>query len=136
MGLGGDPAQLRAEANRVRAWATDVEDDADRVLAATDVDWVGLSADAWRVRLDGRVADVRAVADSMRTAAQSIDALADALEERQQAIAALLDQAGRTFDDVRGALASGAGDALDVAQGWADDAWDTGKDVVSQVTPW
>lgn len=120
----------------MRAWAADVEDNADRVFAAVGVEWVGVAADAWRDRLDSRAAHARAVADSMREAARTIDSLAEALEERQQAIAALLDQAGRTFDDVRDAVASGAEDALDVAQGWADDAWETGKDTVSKVTPW
>ena len=130
MGFGGDPADLRADASRVRAWAADVDADALQIYQSARVEWKSVSADAYRDKISERHRDAQEVAEAIREVADKLDDLADTLEERQDTLSDLLEQAGKTLEDVKDALASGADDALDAAQGFANDALEAGKDLV------
>ena len=130
MGLGGDPADLRADAVRVRAWAADLDAHALQIYRSTQVEWKSVAADAYRDKITERRRDADAVAVAVRDVADTLDRLADTLEDRQHTLSDLLEKAGKTLEDVKDALAHGAEDALGAAQGVADDALEAGKDLV------
>ncbi|GAA1743756.1 hypothetical protein [Aeromicrobium alkaliterrae] len=130
MVFGGDPTEVREHARRVRAWADQVDGVAGEVLQADSVAWVSDAASRFRDELTARQAEVQAIAVRYREAADRLDALAAALEERQQVLAGLLAAAGRTFEELAGAVSDGVGDVVDVAQGWANDLAETGRDVL------
>ncbi len=135
MVIGGDPGEVRDHARRVRAWADQVDDVAADVLASSSVAWVSDAAERYRDELEERRLEVAGIADRYRQAADRMDALAAALEERQQVLVGLLAAAGRTFDDLAGAVADGAGDLMQVAEGFADDMVGAGRDVLDRVWP-
>ncbi len=130
MVIGGDPTEVREHARRVRAWADQVDGVAGEVLQADSVAWVSDAASRFRDELAARQVEVQAIAERYREAADRLDALAAALEERQQVLAGLLAAAGRTFEELAGAVSDGVGDVVDVAQGWANDLAETGRDVL------
>ncbi len=130
MVIGGDPGEVRDHARRVRAWADQVDGVASEVLASSSVAWVSDAADRFREELEARQLEVTAIAELYRATADRLDALAAALEERQQLLASLLATAGRTFEELAGAVADGAGDVLDVAEGFARDVAGAGRDVL------
>ncbi|EFQ82183.1 hypothetical protein HMPREF0063_12707 [Aeromicrobium marinum DSM 15272] len=132
MRLGGDPQDLRADAQRVRAWADAVDDAAAHVLRTAGVEWRSSAADRFRDQLAERRRTAMAVADDVRRVADEIEALATTLEERQRTLQNLLDQAGRTIEEVQQAVADGAVDVMDAAQGFANDAVEKGQELVGQ----
>ena len=130
MVIGGDPGEVRDHARRVRAWADQVDAVAAEVLGSSSVAWVSDAADRFREELEARQLEVEAIAERYRTTADRLDALATALEERQQVLASLLATAGRTFEELAGAVADGAGEVFDVAEGFARDMGGAGRDVL------
>ncbi len=128
--IGGDPADLRADATRERAWADELDDDARAVLRAQDVEWVSTAADRFREKLEERRREVEGVAADYRDVADRLDALADTLDERQRTLTNLLETAGRTLEEVQQAVADGAQDLMSAAEGFANDALQAGKDAV------
>ena len=130
MVIGGDPSEVREHARRVRAWAEQVDGVAGEVLDSSSVAWVSDAADRFREELEARQLEVTAIADRYRTAADRLDALASALEERQQVLSNLLAAAGRTFEDLADAVADGAGEVFEVAEGFTRDLAGAGRDVL------
>lgn len=130
MVIGGDPSEVRDHARRVRAWADQVDGVAADLLESSSVAWVSDAAERFREVLEARQLEATAIADRYRTAADRLDALASALEERQQMLTNLLAVAGRTFEELADAVADGAGEVLDVAEGFARDVAGVGRDVL------
>ena len=133
MAIGGDPGELRAQAQRVRGWADQVGDVAGDQLEATSVDWASNAAETFRLELETRRHEVLRLVERYQEAATRLDALADALEERQQVLTGLLAAAGRTFDDLTSAVADGAGEVMDVAHRFVSDTAELGRDVLDRV---
>lgn len=140
MALGGDPGDIRSMATRVRTWADDVDDQADEVRRAKDVEWKSTAADAFIDKIEQRYADTRAVAESVRDAATKLDHLADTLESRQDTLTDLLEQAGKTLAEAEQMVRDGVDDILgevgslaNAAKDKAGDLVEGGKDLLGKV---
>ena len=124
---------FRADAARVRGWVDALESDAASLRRGDGVHWVGLAGDTFRRRMSDRAQDALTTCGDCEGYAAALDDLATTLESRQSQLAALVAEAGATLDEVRDAVVSGAGDALDVAQGMASSARELAEQTASTV---
>lgn len=127
MSIGGDAADVRRMARRIREWSDAVEDDAGSVRRAKDVDWKSTAASEFIAKLETRCQQTLDVADSMRDAADKVDHLADVLEDRQATLLHLLEQAGKTIDDAEEMVRDGVKDLLGGVESLANQAKETAE---------
>jgi ABC-type transporter Mla subunit MlaD len=130
--IGGNPDDFRAAARRVRDSGEEVTRSTEAVLARGPR-WHSTAGDAYQDRLEDVLRTAARAAEVADLYAASLDGLADGLEERQRAIAALLEQAGATWDDARRMVAEGASDLMTGARSLADGAADRAGDLVDGI---
>lgn len=131
MSIGGDAADVRRMARRIREWSDAVEDDASSVRRAKDVDWKSAAAASFIDKLETRCQQTLDVAESMRDAADKVDHLADILEERQATLMHLLEQAGKTIEDAEAMVRDGVEDILGGVESLANQAKETAEDLLN-----
>ena len=122
MPFGGSPQDLRDLATRIRRWADEVDRDAQRVRSGHQVEWRSTAGAAFRERLGQKADETAKVADAMRDAAADLDHLAGTLESRQELLHHLLEQAGKTIEDVEAMVRDGVTDVLGGVRDLADEA--------------
>jgi len=122
MPFGGSPQDLRDLATRIRCWAEEVERDAQRVRNGHQVEWRSAAGAAFQERLGQKADETAKVADAMRDAAADLDHLAGTLESRQELLEHLLEQAGKTIEDVEAMVRDGVTDVLGGVRDLADEA--------------
>lgn len=132
----GDPADVRALAQRVLAWADEVRLVAGRTEGADGVEWHSTAADRFRGTLAEQAGAVAARADALDDLAAALLAHATAVEERLAQIAAAerfvraqVSQARESVSGLVGTMKGWADDATD----WATDAARAGADRVLDV---
>lgn len=114
MDIGGSPEEIRAEARRVRGWATALETTSGQVRKGNGVQWVGVAADRYRERLAEHARAVGGSRDEVIDLAQALETLADELEERQAAIRRAAELVEDALDSARSTLGRLGGIARDL----------------------
>ena len=124
MALGGDPADIRAQARAVRRWAEDLTTTRDRVRTGYGTEWVGLAAERHLDRLHQHATHIDEARDELLDVARQLDDLAARLEEIQAAI--------RRATSIVEDTVSGARSTLGRLAGIARDLLDDGERAASQ----
>jgi ABC-type transporter Mla subunit MlaD len=111
--IGGNPADFRDAARRVRTHGDEVTRSAEAVLRGSGPRWHSTAGSTYQDVLEETLRTAARAAQVVDAYAAALDQLADGLEQRQQVVSSLLDQAGATWDDARRIAAEGAGDLVD-----------------------
>ena len=118
--IGGDPGELRSKARQLRILASDIAmDRATMTGAVAGVQWQSTAADHFRTLVTEKGHDVDGVVAGFERAATQLDHLASTVESRQQTLAHLAEQAGRTVEEIYHTALSTGQDVMHAAEGLA-----------------